>query len=306
MTTTVADEVEKPAVAEPAPSASPVRKIALVTLIVLVILFIYSVLSDRFTPYTSQARVDTFLVQVAPEVAGRVIAVGVKENAHVAKGQVLFRMDPEPYRIALQGAQANLAAAFQDAQVSEADIAATKAALHKQRVDLDANQKLGKIVTDLVAERALPETNGIRARAEVAETAADVQKAAADVKKAEANLGAPGEQNAKVRQAIAAVAQAELDLRNTTVVAQADGVVTNLRLASGQFVTKGQPLLSFLRDGSRWISANLRENARFARWLRLAGQRRRAWAKVGSRNVVESLRAPSSPRVLRSAFLRAE
>jgi len=260
MTTAVADDVEKPAAAQSAPAPSPVRKIALVTLIVLVLLFIYSVLSDRFTPYTSHARVDTFLVQVAPEVAGRVIAVGVKENAHVTKGQVLFRMDPEPYRIALQAAQANLAAAFQDAQVSEADIAATKAALNKQRVDLDANQKLGKIVTDLVAERALPETNGIRARAEVAETRADVQKAAADVKKAEANLGAPGEQNAKVRQAIAAVAQAELDLRNTTVVAQADGVVTNLRLASGQFVTKGQPLLSFLRDGSRWISANLREN----------------------------------------------
>jgi multidrug resistance efflux pump len=178
----------------------------------------------------------------------------------VRKGQVLFQIDPEPYRIALQAAEANLANALQDAQVSEADVAASKAVLHKQRVDLDESHKLGKIVTDLVAERALPQTNGIRAEADIAETGADVEKATADLKRAQANLGETGNNNAKVRQAIAAVAQAQLDLRNTNIVSTADGVVTNLRLAAGQYVTKGQPLLSFLQDGPRWISANLREN----------------------------------------------
>jgi multidrug resistance efflux pump len=236
------------------------RKILLVSVVLLLVIFGYSVLADRFTPYTSHARVDTFLVQLAPEVAGKVVAVGAKENTHVTKGQVLFRIDPEPYRIAVEAAKANLVAALQDAQVSEADVVASRALLHKQRVDLEASQKLGRIVTDLVAERALPKTNAIRAEADVATTRADVEKAAADVKRAEANLGAPGTGNSKVKQAMAALDQAELDLRNTEVVATADGVVTNLRLASGQYVTKGQPLLSFLRDGPRWISANLREN----------------------------------------------
>jgi len=248
------------AAATPPEKPKGTRKILLVSVVLLLVVFGYSVLADRFTPYTSHARVDTFLVQIAPEVAGRVVEVNAKENAHVSKGQVLFRIDPEPYRIALQGAQANLADAIQNAQVAEADIAASRAGLHKQTVDLGATGKLSKIVTDLVAERALPETNGIRARAEVAKTQADVARAQADLKKAEANLGEPGARNAKVRQAIAAVAQAQLDLRNTTVVARADGVVTNLRLSAGQFVTKGQPLLSFLQDGPRWISANLREN----------------------------------------------
>ena len=259
MTASAADTSPPPAGAAPA-KANPVRRIALITLIVLTVLFAYSVTADRFTPYTSHARVDTFLVQIAPEVAGRVVAVGATENAHVTKGQVLFRIDPEPYRIALKSAEANLAAAIQGAQVAEADVGSSTALLQKQRVDLDATHKLGKIVTDLVAERALPETNGIRARAEVAETQADVAKAAADLKRAQANLGEPGNANAKVRQAIAALDQAQLDLKNTTVVATADGVVTNLRLSAGQYVTKGQPLLSFLADGPRWISANLREN----------------------------------------------
>jgi multidrug resistance efflux pump len=59
---------------------------------------------------------------------------------------------------------------------------------------------------------------------------------------------------------MAALDQSRLDLRNTTVVAPADGVVTNLRLANGQFVNTGQPLLSFINDGPRWITAQLREN----------------------------------------------
>lgn len=249
-----------PTATEAPAKANPVRKIALITLIALVTLFTYSVFADRFTPYTSHARVDAFLVQLAPQVAGNVIAIGVKENAHVRKGQMLFRIDPEPYVIAVHSAQANLANALQDAQVSEADVAASKAALEKQRADLDASLKLGKITTDLVAERALPKTNGIRAEADIEKTMADVTKAVADVKRAEANLGAPGMNNAKVRQAVAALEQAQWDLRNTVVVAATDGIVTNLRLTVGQFVGTGAPLLSFLADGPRWISANLREN----------------------------------------------
>ena len=246
--------------AAPASQPNPVRKIILVALLLLLALFTYSVLSDRFTPYSSHARVDTFLVQIAPEVAGQVVAVSARENAHVRKGDVLFRINSQPYEIAVQAAEANLAAALQDADVSQADVVASRALLQKQRVDLDASQKLGKIVTDLVSERALPQTDAIRVDADIGKTQADVAKAAADVKRAEANLGAPGVANAKVRQAIAALHQAQLDLRNTTVVAAADGVVTNVRLSPGQYVATGQPLLSFLEGGPRWISANLREN----------------------------------------------
>jgi multidrug resistance efflux pump len=247
-------------VAEVAPPANPARKIVLVALLLLLALFTYSVLSDRFTPYTSNARVDTFLVQIAPEVAGKVVAVEAKENGPVKKGQVLFRIDPQPFRIGVEAAQANLAAALQDARVSEADVIASRALVNKQQVDLDASRKLGKIVTDLVAERALPQTSAIRSGADVGKTQADVAKAEADLERAQANLGSPGLSNAKVRQALAALNQAQLDLRNTTIVATGNGIVTNLRLSPGQYVANGQPLLSFLEDGPRWISANLREN----------------------------------------------
>src|SRR5215217_7563193 len=240
--------------------AGPMRKIILAALGLLLILFVYHVLSDRYTPYTSQARVEAFLTQVAPEVAGDVQEVRVRDNGPVRKGQLLFRIDPEPFQVALRAAQANLSVALQGADVSVADVASAQAQLRKQQVDLKASRELGGIVTDLVEKRALAETQGIRARAEVAKTAADVTRAEADLRRARASLGAPGLNNPKVRQALAAVDQAELDLRNTEVRAPADGIVTNLRLAAGQYVAAGQPLLSFLENGPRWISADMREN----------------------------------------------
>jgi multidrug resistance efflux pump len=243
-----------------APPANPMRKIILIALGLLLVLFVYHVLADRYTPYTSQARVETFLTQVAPEVAGDVQTVGVRDNGAVRKGQLLFRIDPEPYAIAVRSAEANLAVALQGADVSVADVAAARAQLRKQSVDLAANRKLGKIVTDLVDKKALAETNAIRSDAEIGKTAADLSRAQADLRKAQASLGAPGFGNPKVRQAVAALEQARLNLRMTEVLAPANGVVTNLRLAPGQYVAPGQPLLSFLESGPRWISADMREN----------------------------------------------
>jgi multidrug resistance efflux pump len=242
------------------PPANPARKIILIVLGVLVALFVYHVIADRFTPYSSQARVDTYLTQIAPQVAGDVLEVGVKDNSAVKKGQLLFRIDPEPYQLAVRSAEANLAVALQAADVSVADVSSAQAQVRKQRVDLGASRQIGNIVTGLVDKRALPETQAIRSRADVGKTEADLSRAEADLRRARAALGAPGMANPKVRQALAAADQARLDLRNTTVVAPADGIVTNLRLAPGQFVNTGQPLLSFLESGPRWISADMREN----------------------------------------------
>jgi multidrug resistance efflux pump len=256
-TAVTADET----VAAPAkPAANPLRTIILVVLVLLLILFVYHVLADRYTPYTSQARVETFMTQVAPEVAGDVLDVDVKDNSAVNKGQLLFQIDPEPYQLAVRAAEANLAVALQGADVSVADVAAARAQIEKQRVDLSASRALNQIVTDLVDKNALARTQEIRSNSDVGKTRADLARAEADLRRAQANLGAPGLRNPKVRQALAALDQAQLDLKNTRVVAPASGTVTNLRLATGQYVAPGQPLLSFLESGPRWISADLREN----------------------------------------------
>ena len=243
-----------------AASAKRVRSIVRVTLGVLLALFVYNLFADRITPYTSQATVDTFLVQIAPQVSGQVMEVGAVDNREVKKGQVLFRIDPLPFEIALRAAQANLAVATQSAEASAADVNVADAQLRRSKVDLAASQQLGKIVLDLSAKRALSETSAIRARADIAKTRADISRAEAEVERARVRQGGAGDENAQVRQALAAVEQAELDLRNSTVLAPADGAVTNLRLSAGQFASRGQPVLSFMAGGPRWVTAAMREN----------------------------------------------
>lgn len=257
-----------PAVAQPSTASPPtaasgkqgVGRIARITAGVLLAFFVYHLFADRITPYTSQAAIGTFLVQIAPQVSGQVVSVDVRDNQQVKKGQTLFRIDPVPFEIAERSAEANLAVSLQNADSSEADVRVADAQLRGERVDLAASEKLGKIVVDLAAKRALAETSAIRARADIDKTRASLIRAEAEAARARARLGQTGNDNAQVRQALAALDQARLDLRHSIVVAPADGAVTNLRLAPGQFASVGQPVLSFLAGGPRWVSAAMREN----------------------------------------------
>jgi multidrug resistance efflux pump len=249
-----------PPPAPPAPAANPARRIFIIAFAMLVGVLAYKVIADRLTPYTAQAAVDVPLAQIAAEVNGEVIALRVQDNAFVKKGQVLFLIDPEPFQIALKTAEANLAVALQNAQVSELDINYAKADLEKQRTNLSTSRELGTIVLDLAKKNAVSETSAIRARSDMEISSVDVVRAQVELERAKGRLGESGYDNAKVKQALAALEQAKLDLKNSTVIAPADGVITNLRLRPGQFVSRGAPLLSFIAGGPRWITAAMREN----------------------------------------------
>jgi multidrug resistance efflux pump len=251
----------KPAPAAPAPAqANPARRVFLIAIALLFGVIAFKVIADRLTPYTAQAAVDAPLAQIAPQVAGQVVRIDVIDNAHVKKGQLLFEIDPEPFQIAERTAEANLEAALQAATVSELDIDYASADLDKQRVDNATSRELGAIVLDLAQKKAVSETSAIRARSDMKVTHANVVRAEVELQRAKERLGKAGNDNAKVRQAMAALEAAQLDLRNTRVLAPADGVITNLQLRAGQFVNRGAPLLSFIAGGPRWVTAAMREN----------------------------------------------
>jgi len=246
--------------APPPAAAKPARKIVIVAIVLLLLMFAYHVVADRLTPYSSQAAMDTPFAQIAPQVSGQVVGVPLADNARVRKGEVLFQVDREPFEIALRTAEANLEVAVQAATVSELDVRYASADLKKQRIDLDTSNQLGRIVLDLSAKKAVSETTAIRARGTMETSAADVTRAAVELQRARERLGEPGDKNAKVKQARAAVEQARLDLHNTQVLAPGNGAITNLRLTPGQFVSRGTPVLTFIGTGPYWVSVALREN----------------------------------------------
>ena len=87
-----------------------------------------------------------------------------------------------------------------------------------------------------------------------------MQRAQASLEQARQALGPKGADNPQIREALAALEQARLDLTRTTLLAPGDGVVTNLQLNIGQFAAAGQPALTFLDARLVWLQAFLREN----------------------------------------------
>ena len=104
----------------------PVRRWTLIVLGLIVVLFLYSIIAARVTPYTSQATVQAFVVRMAPDVAGRVIEVNVVDNQRVKAGDVLFRIDPQSFTIALQEADARLAGVGQTIGASTAGVSSAQ------------------------------------------------------------------------------------------------------------------------------------------------------------------------------------
>ena len=243
-----------------APS-DPVRRWTLIVLGLIVVLFLYSLIADRLTPYTSQATVQAFVVRMAPEVAGRVIEVNVVDNQKAKAGDVLFRIDPQPFEIALQQADAKLAGVGQAIGASTAAVSSAQERLVTAQAKRDNTREQVARIFQLVEKGVYAKARADQATAQIQSAEAGVREAEAELERAKQELGPQGADNPQFREALAAVEKAKLDLVRTTVLAPTDGVVTNLQLTLGQFVAVGQAALTFIDARDVWINANFRENS---------------------------------------------
>ena len=239
----------------------PVRRWTLIVLGLIVILFLYSLIADRLTPYTSQATVQAFVVRMAPEVAGRVIEVNVVDNQKAKAGDVLFRIDPQPFAITLQQAEAKLAGVGQSIGASTAAVSSAQERLVTATAKRDNTREQVARVFELVKKGTYAQARADQATAQIQSAEAGVREAEAELERAKQELGPQGTDNPQFREALAEVEKAKLDLVRTTILAPTDGVVSNLQLTLGQFVGVGQAALTFIDARDVWINANFRENS---------------------------------------------
>jgi multidrug resistance efflux pump len=258
---------EKTPTPEPAPAAAPpardpVRKWTLIILVLCVILLFWYLRSDRVTPFTSQARVHALVVPVAPEVSGTITSVEVGNNQAVEAGQVLFRIDEERYGYAVQTAQAALDQAYQgqgaagaNVDAARASLASAQANLQRARLDAERMRRIREQDPGAISQRRL---ESAEASLKVAE--GQVEAARAALTAALEQLGRPGDENATVRQALASVDSARLNLERATVRAPDDGVVTGVQLNRGTFAGAGHAQMTFIATHNIWIQADFKEN----------------------------------------------
>jgi membrane fusion protein (multidrug efflux system) len=256
--TTIADE--------PKPTL-PKRllKIALMLSVPLLLAFAanYYYTANAHFVTTDNAYVQQDKVSVSAEISGRIVEVGVRENQHVKAGDLLFRIDPEPYRIAIAQAEASIAAA----QVNEVSL---NTEVFTSGIDIASAREDVKFYTEEFRRQSTLMEQGFttRARLQAAEHAlsdarSKVSIAEADAQKARA-AAAPARSAPGVNPGVLAgevqKRKALYDLSKADVYAPVSGTISQSeRLQVGQMMALALPALSIVVDDKSWIEANFKE-----------------------------------------------
>ncbi|HET9810643.1 MAG TPA: HlyD family secretion protein [Sphingomicrobium sp.] len=219
---------------------------------------LYYWLASADSVATDNAQVKQDIASVSAQVSGAVVEVAVEDGDHVKRGDVLFRIDAEPYRVALEQAEAQLAAARLQTSQLRTEAAGTGADITGAQANLEIKRNA------LERQRALLK-RGFTTRADYEDALNEVRTAETDLADARARAAnaraaiAPGEQPS-VAQAQAAVDKAKLDLERTVVRAPMDGEIANSdRLQVGQAVVPGIGVLSLVHGKGAWVQANFKE-----------------------------------------------
>ena len=212
---------------------------------------------------TDNAYVQADRVTIAPQVAGRVAEVDVRENQAVHAGDVLFRIDDEPLKIAQARMEAQLASVQSLLDGARNGYRGAQADLRKAEADLRHAQQQYDRIADmrqrgLVAQQALDDAANALAAARGTR-----DSNAAAVAKAQATLGGlpetPNEDLPGYKLAQAQWAQAKLDLEHSVVRAPVDGVIGKEDLQVGEFLGVGQAAMPLVATQTLWVEANFKE-----------------------------------------------
>jgi membrane fusion protein (multidrug efflux system) len=255
-----------PAEAVPADAPAPAKKRGRLILMLSVPLLIAAVglymwlNSGRYVS-TDNAYVQQDKVAVTAEIAGPIMEVAVKENQRVRKGDLLFRIDPRPYRIALAQAEAQIASANVQVNKLEAETTGTAAEIRAAQANIDFTGRAFSRQEELLEQ-------GFTTRARFDEAKNALQQAREQLNNARAEAGikraalasGPAAAQPAVAGAMATREKALLDLRRTEVRAPIDGYVAQTeRLQVGNTVVPGLAVVTVVRSGDSWVEANFKE-----------------------------------------------
>jgi membrane fusion protein (multidrug efflux system) len=260
---------EEPVEEIESPKPKPLRKrlktvavLASVPLILIAAAVTYYFMTNQYVS-TDNAYVRQDKVSVSALVSGNIVEVAVRENQMVRKGDLLFRIDPEPFKIAIEQANAAIAAAQVRVTGMETELNTSGIDIESAREGVAFYEEEYKRQSELM-ERGFT----TRARLQAAEHAlsdarAKLANARADQEKARAALAtgaaAPGD-NPGVLAAKAQKERAELDLARTVVRAPVSGKVSSAsRLQVGQMMQSALPALTIVASDDTWVEANFKE-----------------------------------------------
>ena len=217
-------------------------------------------------PYVST---DDAFVRAAKEsinarVAGQVVEIAIKDNQRVRKGQLLFQIDPEPYQIAVDQAEARLSSARLQIDQLKATYRQQLAELQSASDSADFDEReYGRrkaLVTDGWTPREVYDRADMNLKVARQHVASTAQQLANTMAALNGDPNIEVDRHPTVRAAKAQLDRSRLDLSYATIVAPDDGIVTRVDdLQVGDFVNPGAAVFSMLSSRDVWIEANFRE-----------------------------------------------
>ncbi|HEX4209877.1 MAG TPA: efflux RND transporter periplasmic adaptor subunit [Candidatus Binataceae bacterium] len=210
-------------------------------------------------PRTDDAYVRANTVGIAAQASGTIINLAVHDNQHVARGQLLFEIDPRPYQAELELEQSRLTLANLEIDALNHAVAAAKAREAQVEADAGYDEQYLNRLQPLLKEDFVAANEVAAARSKVAAARAAVEDAHNQLKQAESQLGQYGTINARRTEAEAAEYKAKLNVDYCVVTAPFDGYVTNLNIAVGQYANEGKEVISLVDNRVWYVMANFRE-----------------------------------------------
>lgn len=236
------------------------KKSVLITFSLILLTFVWYLIADRWTPYTSNGVVKAIVTPLVAEVPGTITHLPVDNGTIVHPGDLLAKIDKKTYEIARDIAQADLKQALQDVGAQSASIEAAQAKVSTAEANLENVRIQSARIFRLERVEAVSTAEVDDARTELSEAESALDQARAEMENARQQLGPAGNDNPRVQHTMAQLAKAELDLQRTEIHAPAQGGITNLVVAPGAYVAAGAPLLTFVDVGQVWVEAYLTEN----------------------------------------------
>jgi membrane fusion protein (multidrug efflux system) len=213
---------------------------------------------------TDNAYVGAQKVLVTPDISGKISSVRVREGERVAAGDVLFDIDPTPFRLALSQAQSKRDSVRTDFNNMKSNLKSLNTLVELARQNVALKQKDVERKATLLAktsgsqadlDNAMAATVTAQLQAQLA-----IQQQATTLNALLGNPDLPIEQYPPYQQADAVLEQAERDLNHTTLKAPIGGTATQVdNIQLGRFVTAGTPILSVIDDRTPWVDANPKE-----------------------------------------------
>ena len=211
-------------------------------------------------PRTDDAYVQADTAAIAAHVGGEIVQLLVKDNQAVKQGDLLFVVDPRPYKLALDVAKTKLSLTKIEVNTLRDTIDSAAAQLSNRRIEAaNTKQYLDRLqplrARDFVTDNEVTET-----RNKLKAAAAGALSAEAELQKARDALGVLDNANQRLRAGEEAIEDAQLNYDYCFVHAPFDGFVTNLNLAEGQYANVGQPILTLVDDRQWYVLAYFRED----------------------------------------------